>query len=205
MSSITRRRPATAWTAAILAACTVALLANTVAEFLTPRELPLGTLGLLPVLVAALLVEPGPAVGVVILAAATRVFAAADGDTAPLMPLVDTASYVAALAIVVPLKSRLSRSNPETVSRADGPPVRVLAFPAAEMAGVELTAREREVLDMTLQGLTAAQVGERLFISKRTVETHLGHAYEKMGVRSKRDLAAWLFDKRVNDHSTPDA
>jgi DNA-binding CsgD family transcriptional regulator len=48
---------------------------------------------------------------------------------------------------------------------------------------------------MAMQGLTAAQVAERLFISKRTVETHLERAYNKLGVRSKRQLIASAFDE----------
>jgi DNA-binding CsgD family transcriptional regulator len=43
-------------------------------------------------------------------------------------------------------------------------------------------------------GLTAQQVGDRLFIGRRTVETHLANAYAKLGIRSKHDLVALAFD-----------
>ena len=41
---------------------------------------------------------------------------------------------------------------------------------------------------LAVQGYTAREIGERLFIGKRTVETHLANAYAKLGVPSKRDL-----------------
>ena len=57
-----------------------------------------------------------------------------------------------------------------------------------------ITAREREVLTLALQGMTARQIGARLFIADRTVETHLAHAYGKLGVRSRFELIARISD-----------
>lgn len=51
-----------------------------------------------------------------------------------------------------------------------------------------LTPREQEVASFSAQGLTAYEVGEKLFISKRTVETHLVNIYAKLGIDSKREL-----------------
>ncbi|GAA3178807.1 alpha/beta fold hydrolase [Blastococcus jejuensis] len=51
-----------------------------------------------------------------------------------------------------------------------------------------LTRREREVADFAVQGLSAQQIGTRLFISERTVETHIASAYRKLGVRSRVEL-----------------
>jgi DNA-binding CsgD family transcriptional regulator len=48
-----------------------------------------------------------------------------------------------------------------------------------------LTAREREVVELAEEGLTAREIAERLFISNRTVESHLSNAYAKLGVPSK--------------------
>ncbi len=56
---------------------------------------------------------------------------------------------------------------------------------------------------MALRGLTAGQVAERLFISKRTVETHLERAYSKLGVRSKRELIASAFDAAQAQERSP--
>jgi DNA-binding CsgD family transcriptional regulator len=64
---------------------------------------------------------------------------------------------------------------------------------------------------MTIDGLTARQIGERLFIGRRTVETHLESAYAKLQIDSKRELIAQAFDARreaavttLGAHSRPD-
>ncbi|MGY1736525.1 alpha/beta fold hydrolase [Geodermatophilus sp. SYSU D00684] len=52
-----------------------------------------------------------------------------------------------------------------------------------------LTARERQVLGLAVEGLSAPVIGVRLFISERTVETHIASAYRKLGVTSRVELA----------------
>jgi len=52
----------------------------------------------------------------------------------------------------------------------------------------ELSRRQREVISLVLQGLTAREIGVRLFISERTVETHVANAYERLNVRSRPQL-----------------
>jgi RNA polymerase sigma factor (sigma-70 family) len=48
-----------------------------------------------------------------------------------------------------------------------------------------LTPREQEILVMVSDGFTMQQVGKRLGISPRTVETHVAKLYRKLGVRSR--------------------
>ena len=45
-----------------------------------------------------------------------------------------------------------------------------------------LTSREREVLSIAAEGLTAREIGLRLGVAERTVTTHLAHIYGKLGV-----------------------
>jgi len=52
-----------------------------------------------------------------------------------------------------------------------------------------LTTREAEVAELASTGLTSAQIGRRLFLSARTVDTHLGRVYRKLGVSSRAALA----------------
>jgi DNA-binding CsgD family transcriptional regulator len=52
-----------------------------------------------------------------------------------------------------------------------------------------LTAAELEVVALVKDGLTNAEIGERLFLSKHTISTHLTHIYRKLGVKSRREVA----------------
>jgi len=58
-------------------------------------------------------------------------------------------------------------------------------------AGVEsLTASERRVVQFAVEGQTNRDIAQALFVTPKTVEVHLSNAYRKLGVRSRRDLAA---------------
>jgi DNA-binding NarL/FixJ family response regulator len=50
---------------------------------------------------------------------------------------------------------------------------------------VRLTEREREVLEVAAEGLTARQIAERLGVRERTVTTHLARIYAKLGVGTR--------------------
>ena len=54
-----------------------------------------------------------------------------------------------------------------------------------------LSRREQEVAALVAQGLTNRAIAERLFISERTVDGHLEHVREKLGVTSRAQVAAW--------------
>ena len=51
-----------------------------------------------------------------------------------------------------------------------------------------LSRRESQVVRLAIQGITAGDIGRRLHISKRTVETHLANVYTKLGIRSRIEL-----------------
>lgn len=53
-----------------------------------------------------------------------------------------------------------------------------------------LSPMEEQVAALVAEGLTNPQVGERLFISRHTVDTHLRHIYAKVGVANRAELAA---------------
>jgi DNA-binding CsgD family transcriptional regulator len=67
------------------------------------------------------------------------------------------------------------------------PPAEVAPVPLANTA--DLTAREIAVLRLVAQGLTDAQVAERLIISPRTVNAHLRSIYSKLGVTTRTAAA----------------
>ena len=53
-----------------------------------------------------------------------------------------------------------------------------------------LTEREREILRLVAEGLTDAQIGERMVLSPHTVHRHVANARVKLGVRSRAAAAA---------------
>ena len=54
--------------------------------------------------------------------------------------------------------------------------------------GGDLSDRELEVLRMMALGLTNAEIGQRLYVSVRTVETHRSHIHQKLNVRNRAEL-----------------
>jgi DNA-binding NarL/FixJ family response regulator len=65
----------------------------------------------------------------------------------------------------------------------------------------ELSPTERQVADRVAEGLTNKEVADQLFISAKTVEANLRRIYQKLGVRSRTELAARFRDDRVNRQS----
>ena len=58
---------------------------------------------------------------------------------------------------------------------------------ATQNGPANLTAREFEVLSMLAKGLTNPEIGEALCISRRTVQVHLSHIFDKLNVSSRFD------------------
>lgn len=54
--------------------------------------------------------------------------------------------------------------------------------------------RERQVLTFVSEGLTNAQIAERLYLSESTIKSHLSSAFAKFGVRSRREAAALFLE-----------
>jgi DNA-binding CsgD family transcriptional regulator len=70
----------------------------------------------------------------------------------------------------------------------------------AARTGVDaLTPSERRVADLAAQGLSTPQIAHRLFITRKTVESHLGQAYRKLGVAGRAELAPILREPALKD------
>lgn len=62
-----------------------------------------------------------------------------------------------------------------------------------QLRGVDsLTASERRIADLAAGGLSNPEIAQSLFVTRKTVETHLGRAYSKLDIRSRKELAAAL-------------
>jgi DNA-binding NarL/FixJ family response regulator len=59
---------------------------------------------------------------------------------------------------------------------------------AQQVGGNRLTPTERDVVRLVSEGLTNHDVATRLFVSPRTVQTHLTHFYTKLGLTSRVQL-----------------
>lgn len=71
-------------------------------------------------------------------------------------------------------------------------PVAATRRAAAPVGAPTLSDREREVADLILTGLTYRQIGERLFISAKTVEHHVARMRQRLDVTSRDELFAQL-------------
>jgi DNA-binding CsgD family transcriptional regulator len=61
------------------------------------------------------------------------------------------------------------------------------------LTGAEaLTASERRIAGLVADGMTNRQIAAQLYVSPRTVATHLTHIYQKLGIGGRDDMAAML-------------
>ncbi|MCG8924173.1 helix-turn-helix transcriptional regulator [Lentzea sp. CC55] len=83
--------------------------------------------------------------------------------------------------------ARLLQGRPVSARRA----AEAVAADVVEDAG-KLSDREREVAQLVVEGMTYRQVGDRLFISAKTVEHHMARMRQRLGSTSRSDLLAQL-------------
>lgn len=62
----------------------------------------------------------------------------------------------------------------------------------AEQAPSALTSREQEIAVLVAEGLSNRAIAVKLVISKRTVDAHIEHIYDKLGISTRVQLATWL-------------
>jgi DNA-binding NarL/FixJ family response regulator len=60
----------------------------------------------------------------------------------------------------------------------------------------ELSARQREILELAVEGLSNAEIGRRLYLSESTIKQHLRAVYKVLGVRNRTEAA-----KTMRDHA----
>ena len=96
----------------------------------------------------------------------------------------------------------LKHGDPQTVLRAvraayagdavlDPRAGRVLLERRWRPQGIELTPREREILQLVGQGLANKQIARRLEITERTVKSHMTRVFQRIGVSDRVQAALW--------------
>jgi DNA-binding CsgD family transcriptional regulator len=99
----------------------------------------------------------------------------------PLRRALDVATACGATGLVEDVRSELAAAGARPRSTALG--------------GVEsLTVSERRVAGLAAEGLTNRDIAQSLYVTPKTVEVHLSNAYRKLGIKSRRELAAALAD-----------
>ena len=61
------------------------------------------------------------------------------------------------------------------------------------MTGLEsLTASERRIAELAATGMSNPEIAQRLFVTRKTIETHLTHIYMKLDLAGRHQLASAL-------------
>ena len=76
------------------------------------------------------------------------------------------------------------------------------AFAATDMPAIDpeldaLTQREREVLRLIARGYAYKEIAKELFISVKTVETHVSSVLRKLQLSNRHELTRWATDRRL--------
>jgi DNA-binding NarL/FixJ family response regulator len=82
----------------------------------------------------------------------------------------------------------VTRSVIEEFARRSPPPS------ASAAADPDLTAREREVLELLTRGRSNAEIAADLFLTEATVKTHVAHVLMKLGVRDRVQAVIWAYE-----------
>ena len=107
-------------------------------------------------------------------------------------------------ALVVPMLEWISRNQPELLDNPDKRD-KALRFNVEFLTDIttdigfeiDLTERERVVLKHAAEGFTNAQIGEKLFISSRTVESHRANLMKKLNLGCQTDLVRFAIRRKI--------
>ena len=103
-------------------------------------------------------------------------------------PPLQAALTIAREARAAPLRDRAAEELKATGARVSRP----------GLTGVDaLTASEHRIASMAARGMSNGDIAQALFVTVKTVEMHLGHAYNKLNLNGRTQLAAALGDHAI--------
>lgn len=168
------------WESGAAAVICAALILVLLIEMLTPDDV-VGSVGILPLLAAMWTLSPRFASAIALVSALVfAVILASEASNRTTVLLIGCVGFV--LAILV----RFYATRLEKLLLVPGQ-LAVLSLPTLDAID-SLTRRELEVATLASRGLTAGEIGGRLHISERTVESHLANAYAKLAIHSRAAL-----------------
>jgi DNA-binding CsgD family transcriptional regulator len=161
---------------AVTLSCVLILCVVLVIEILTPGTV-VAAFALLPLVTGMWLLSGRFAA--LVLAATTLLFVVA--------ALIETENRLTVLLVAIPILAsgvivRLYAAHPPHT------PVVPRAVPDDRPLIAALTRRELEVARLAASAYTASEIGQRLHIGERTVESHLASTYLKLGITSRSEL-----------------
>ncbi|TML87587.1 MAG: response regulator transcription factor [Actinobacteria bacterium] len=97
---------------------------------------------------------------------------------------------------------------PAAEATTTAPPPRaipVVPTGAQKIGGIDLTPREVEILQLVAQGLSNAELADRLWVSEQTVKFHLSNVYRKLHVESRAKASRWAAVHGLLAHEARDS
>ena len=88
--------------------------------------------------------------------------------------------------------TRSAHPTGETTRALSCAPPASAAGAACPRRAIELTAQELQIAQLAADGLSNREIGQRLYLSHRTISTHLYRVFPKLGIASRAELSAAL-------------
>jgi DNA-binding NarL/FixJ family response regulator len=113
-----------------------------------------------------------------------QALALSDGDEKAMKNAIKIFDSLGATATSMFVKQKMRKSGIKNIPK--GPHQSTKENPAG------LTGRQMEILNLVAKGLSNSEIGNKLYISERTVENHISGIFTKLNIHSRTEAAAFL-------------
>jgi DNA-binding NarL/FixJ family response regulator len=108
-------------------------------------------------------------------------------------------AYVMKSAHAEDLASAVRQAFSHSIYFANGASLNGDPTAAGDTASPGLTARERQILELVVDGLTNAEVARMLWVTPETIKFHLSNTYRKLGVSNRTEASRWAIRNGIVD------